>query len=306
MKEQNTKLETKRVIIYLCITFLMTIVYCVGIIYPLNNHADIRTAPSMTVQLLIAVVMFFPALGVVLTRLVTKEGFKNAWIHPRFKENVKYYLIAWFGPGILTLLGAVLYFVLNPGSFDPACSYFEQLLISAGASADMIPMPLSTLLLIQCVQALLFGPILNFVTCFGEEWGWRGYLMPKMSQKLPIIPMFFVTGIIWGLWHVPLTIIGHNYGTGYKFFPFAGIAAMCLFCTVVGTFLSYLSLKTQSCIPAVLGHAGVNSISTVGMYFTKDGGNPFLGPVPSGIVGMIPFIIVVIILLTSTKKNIVQ
>lgn len=70
MKETNAKLETKRVIIYLCITFLMTIVYCVGIIYPLNNHADIRTAPSMTVQLLIAVVMFFPALGVVLIRHV--------------------------------------------------------------------------------------------------------------------------------------------------------------------------------------------------------------------------------------------
>lgn len=34
--------------------------------------------------------------------------------------------------------------------------------------------------------------------------------------------------------------------------------------------------------------------------------NPFLGPVPSGIIGMIPFIIVVIILLTNTKKNIVQ
>ena len=137
------------------------------------------------------------------------------------------------------------------------------------------------------------------------ERGFTLFMTPCVAKERTLYGTgYIVSGIIWGLWHVPLTIIGHNYGTGYKFFPFAGIAAMCLFCTVVGTFLSYLSLKTQSCIPAVLGHAGINSISTVGMYFTKDGGNPFLGPVPSGIIGMIPFIFVVILICIDTKKNV--
>jgi hypothetical protein len=43
-----------------------------------------------------------------------------------------------------------------------------------------------------------------------------------------------------------------------------------------------------------------------GMYFATDGGNPFLGPAPTGIIGMIPCIIVAICMvihLCKTKKG---
>ena len=158
-------------------------------------------------------------------------------------------------------------------------------------------MPLVTLVIIQALTGLFLGPIMNFVTCFGEEWGWRGYLLPKMSKKLSAIPMLLVNGIIWGLWHAPLTAIGHNYGVGYPGFPFTGILAMCVFCIVMGIVLSYVSMKTQSCIPAVLGHGAINSNAGIGLYFTADGGNPFIGPAPTGIIGAIPFIVVAILLL---------
>lgn len=167
---------------------------------------------------------------------------------------------------------------------------------AAGAGADTLPIPLSVLMLSQAFTGLFFGPIMNIVTCFGEEWGWRGYLLPKMAEKLPAIPMLLINGVIWGLWHAPLTAIGHNYGVGYPGFPFAGIAMMCFFCIVVGVFLSYVSMKTKSCIPAALAHGGINSIAALGMYFTKDGGNPFVGPAPTGIVGGLPFIVVAVII----------
>jgi len=183
-----------------------------------------------------------------------------------------------------------------------------QVVESSGGSASDIPMPLPVLLGIQCVEAFLLGPVLNCVTCFGEEWGWRGYLVPKMSEKMSGIPMVLVTGIIWGLWHVPLTIVGHNYGTGYPGFPFTGIAAMCLFCIVMGTFLSYVTLKTKSCIPAVIGHGAINSIAAIGMYFTVDGGNPFVGPTPTGVIGMLPFIVVAVVMCVVYfgKKNVME
>lgn len=60
---------------------------------------------------------------------------------------------------------------------------------------------------------------------------------------------------------------------------------MCIFCIVVGTFFSYVSLKTKSCIPAVIAHGSLNEFSPIAMYLTKDGGNPFIGPVPIGIIG---------------------
>ena len=121
--------------------------------------------------------------------------------------------------------------------------------------------------------------------------------------------MLLVNGVIWGLWHAPITALGHNYGVGYPGFPFTGIAAMCVFCIVVGAFLSYVSLKTQSCIPAILGHGAINSIAGIGLYMTKDGGNAFIGPAPTGIVGMLPFIIVGVILIIryqSEKKKLTK
>lgn len=303
MKENNQKLEIKRIIIYIGTTFALTWIYCLAVIYPMMKGETLSGVPAVMTQLLVAAAMFFPAIGVCITRLVTKEGFKNAWIRPNFKGNMKVYLLAYFGPGILTILGTVLYFVIFQGSFDPECGYMKLTLEAAGTPVDAMPMPLSTLLLIQGVQALVLGPIMNFVTCFGEEWGWRGYLLPKMKEKFSTIPLLLISGVIWGLWHAPLTIVGHNYGVGYPGFPFTGILAMCLFCTVMGVFLSYVSLKTKSCIPAVLGHGAVNSFAAIGMYFTKDGGNPFVGPAPTGVIGMIPFMIAAVVMALSLKKS---
>lgn len=307
MKETNEKLETKRILIFLGITFFITYAYCFGVVYPMMDTANVRNGMSSLSTLLIAAVMFFPTIGVLLTRLITKEGFKNAWLHPHFKGNMKTYLLAYFGPSILTFLGILVYFLIFPSQYDSEFGFVQMSLEATGASADMYPMSLFTLVIVQALTGLFLGPIMNFFTCFGEEWGWRGYLLPKMAEKLPAIPMLLVNGIIWGLWHAPITAIGHNYGIGYPGFPFTGIVAMCCFCIVMGIFLSYVSIKTKSCIPAVLGHGAINSIGGIGMYFTVDGGNPFIGPAPTGIIGAIPFIVVSVIMLvlyfrTDKKK----
>lgn len=303
MKENNQKLEARRILIYIGVTFVLTWMYCLAVIYPMMNGETLNGVPAIATQFLVAAAMFFPAIGVLITRLVTKEGFQNAWIRPNVKGNVKYYLLAYFGPIVLTILGTILYFVIFRGTFDLDCGYMKLTLEAAGTPAEAIPMPLSTLMLIQAVQAIFLAPVLNFVTCFGEEWGWRGYLLPKMKEKFSTIPTLLITGVIWGLWHAPLTIVGHNYGVGYAGFPFTGILAMCLFCTVMGVFLSYVSLKTKSCIPAVLGHGAINGFAAIGMYFTKDGGNPFVGPAPTGVIGMIPFIIAAVIMVWDLKKD---
>lgn len=301
--ETTNKQNLKRIGIFLAITFGLTWGYCFFLLYPLVNGESLSGIPAMATQLLVAACMFFPAIGVLLTRLVTKEGFKDTWLKPNIQKNIKFYLLAWFGPGILTLLGSALYFLLFKGSFDPNCGYMKLTLEAAGAPADAIPIPLSMLLMIQLVQAFILSPILNFVTCFGEEWGWRGYLLPKMSKQLPTASTLLLSGIIWGLWHAPLTAIGHNYGMGYDGFPFTGIAMMCLFCIVMGIFLSYVSLKTKSCIPAILGHGAANGIAAIGIYFTTDGGNPFIGPAPTGIIGLIPFILVAVFMVIHLQRN---
>ena len=300
---ENKNQDLKRILIYLLITFALTWAYCLVVVYPVANGESLSGVPSLITQLSVVVVMFFPSIGVFLTRLVTREGFQNSWLKPNLKKNIRYYLLAWFGPAILTLAGMGIYFLLFPDDLDLSFGYFVSTLEAAGAPMETLPIPIELLMLVQCVQAILLAPLMNFITCFGEEWGWRGYLVPKTKGLLPTVPMLLITGIIWGLWHAPLTIIGHNYGLGYPGFPFTGIAMMCLFCVVVGIFLSYVTLKTNSCIPAILGHGAINGFAAIGIYFTKDGGNPFIGPAPTGFIGMIPFMIVAFFMVISLSKK---
>ena len=291
----------KRLTIFLILTFIATWLYCLIFVYPRANA--VSAEETSTLQLFIAATMFIPAICVIITRLITKEGFQNSMIKPNFKGNMKIYLLAYFGPSILILLGAIVYFLIFPKQFDINCGYLLQSYEAMGVDVETMPMPANLLMFSQGITAILFGPIINFVTCFGEEWAWRGYMVPKMAENMKTIPMLLVSGVIWGLWHAPLTIIGHNYGIGYFGYPFTGIFAMSLFCTVIGIFMSYLTLKTKSCIPAVLTHGAINAFAAIGTYFTVDGGSTFIGPAPTGVIGMIAFIIVDIFLVKAMVKS---
>ena len=290
-------MNKKRLTIFLVLTFVATWLYCLIFVYPRANAVSAEEVS--TLQLFTAVTMFIPAICVIITRLITREGFHNSMIKPNFKGNIKTYLLAYFGPSILTLIGAIVYFLIFPKQFDINCGYLAETYKAMGVDIGLTALPLNMLMLSQGITAILFGPIVNFVTCFGEEWAWRGYMVPKMAENMKPLPMLLVSGVIWGLWHAPLTVVGHNYGMGYWGYPFTGILVMCLFCTVIGDFMSYITLKTQSCIPAVLAHGAINAFVSIGIYFTVDGGNPFVGPAPTGVIGMIAFIVLDVFLIKT-------
>ncbi|WP_226008029.1 CPBP family intramembrane glutamic endopeptidase [Natrinema salinisoli] len=47
-----------------------------------------------------------------------------------------------------------------------------------------------------------------------EEFGWRGFLQPRLQEQRSALFAAVVIGIIWALWHAPLTIGGT--GAGYE------------------------------------------------------------------------------------------
>lgn len=304
MKKEIT-VTTKRILIFIGITFFITYALEFGILYPLSNKTgtDLTGTTTIILQLATAGMMFLPSVGVLLTRLITKEGFKDCWIKPNFKGHMKYYVMAWFLPALCIVLGAVVYFLIFRKDFDSNLGYLDQLY-----QAQNIKLAQSQLFLVaisQILSGIFISPILNIFTCFGEEWGWRGYLLPKMKEKLPIIPMLFVNGVIWGLWHAPLTILGHNYGVGYQGYPFTGIFAMCCFCIVMGVFMTYITLKTGSCLPAAIAHGSLNGLAAAGTLFLSVDAtvNPFLGPAPIGIIGGIFFLLLAVILSIRLAKE---
>ena len=292
MKTKGFDSNAKRILIFLGITFGITYLYEIGVVGRLL-HSGNKEIEAVG-QLLVAMAMFIPAISVAITRLITKEGFADSWIRPNLKGNVKYYLFAWFGPVVLTILGAILYFLLFPDELTFDMEYLATAYKANGVTLEASQ--LRGMIAGQAVIAILLAPVMNAVTCLGEEWGWRGYLLPKMSERFRIIPILLIYGVIWGLWHAPLTVLGHNYGLGYAGYPYLGIIAMCIFCIVMGTIFSYVSLKTKSCLPAVIAHGSINGFASIAVYFSKDGGNPFIGPAPTGIIGAAAFIITAIVL----------
>ena len=296
-------MEKKRIVIYVALAYGLAWALWFAVVYPMVNGDGLGTS----VQLAIAAGMFAPAIAAALTRLITKEGFKDAWIKPRaFKKTWRYYVLAWFGPLALVLAGAALYFLINPADFDPSMGYVIQA-TREQAEAMGVEMTVDDetirLTQIASLATLVIAPAINAVTCFGEEWGWRGYLLPHLLERFSIIPTLLISGIIWGLWHAPITLIGHNYGLGYAGYPFTGIAAMCLFCIVVGVFMSYVTLRTGSCLPAVFAHGMVNGSAAMGLIFSATGGNPFVGPAPTGIVGGAFFIVAAVFMVRDLMRR---
>lgn len=295
----------KRVLIFLAITFALSWIYEFVVVYPLVE-SDVSQGISATATFAIGAVMFLPAIGVALTSLVTREGFKNCVLKPYpWRKSLPWFLVAWFGPAILVAFGAVVCFLIFPGDFDPQDAQFaamlERQMADSGVQADL---PSVVVLAgVQIAVGVLLGPLLNIATMFGEEWGWRGYLMPKLAQRLSIVSTLLISGIIWGLWHAPITALGHNYGLGYPGWPITGIFAMCVFCVVCGIFLSYVTIRTGSCLAAAFGHGALNALAGTSTIFAAAGVSPFIGPSPTGIIGGCGFIFVAIFMLFDLRRR---
>lgn len=302
--EMEEKDNLKRILIFLGVTFVLTYFVEIAMIAPMIGDPDINKA--MAAQSLITGVMFIPALSVFITRLLTREGFRgeDMYFNLKLKGNLKYYGLVWFGFGILTLAGTVLYFIVFPKQFDGNLGYAAAVL-NAQTQEALEVSQVRQIMAAQAVTGFLLSPFMNIVYCFGEEWGWRGYLLPKLSRRFGLVRGVLFDGVIWGLWHAPLIVMGHNYGVGYRGFPYVGILAMCLFCVVIGIILCYVTIRTHSCVPAVLGHGMINGFSTIGIFCTslENPYNVFLGPAPTGLIGGAGFLGVAAVLLWKLIKE---
>jgi membrane protease YdiL (CAAX protease family) len=281
----SENLDTKRIAIYLAFAFGIAwstglVIYLTG---GLSNSPSLATGTPLTLALalLSTAYMGAPALAHVLTRVLTREGWRDSYLRPQIRRGWPYWVAAWFLPGILTILGGVVYFALFPGYYDPSLKVVRDLLAKSGQ-----PLPIDPALLVvaQIIQAMLVAPIINSLFTFGEEFGWRAYLQPRL-MPLGERRAFVLMGIIWGVWHWPVIAMGYNYGADYPGAPWLGMLGMVWFTFLVGTLIGWLALRAGSVWPAVIGHAAVNGIAGLGMLFVQGKPNLLIGPMPLGVVG---------------------
>lgn len=106
--------------------------------------------------------------------------------------------------------------------------------------------------------AVILVPVMVLVTivlAFGEEAGWRGYLLPLLQTRLSALSASLVVGVVWFLWHIPLLYLPGQQ-TGGKAFPIVLFGATVILSSVLYT---WLYNNTRGSVLAVtLLHAGLN------------------------------------------------
>lgn len=109
----------------------------------------------------------------------------------------------------------------------------------------------------QCLGVMLaFGALENCKYAAGEEIGWRGYMLTRLvdsGMRAPIL----ISGLAWGLWHVPLIVSG-QYAAGLH-----PILSVCLFVAGIvaaGYVFAWLRLSSGSIWPCIWGHAAWNEV----------------------------------------------
>ncbi|WP_205649451.1 CPBP family intramembrane glutamic endopeptidase [Agromyces sp. LHK192] len=112
------------------------------------------------------------------------------------------------------------------------------------------------------VATLPFATLISCFAAFGEELGWRGWLQPAL-RPLGIVPALLITGVIWGLWHAPIILLGYN----YQRTDLVGVLCMVAFCVLAGFVIGWMRLRSASVWPAVVAHGAVNTATSQYLFF---------------------------------------
>ena len=246
--------------------------------------------------------MLLPASCAIILQLIHKEKpFRNLSISFRFN---RWFIIAGFVPIIAAFMALGISLFFPNVSFS---SSFEGVLQQVPddkkelAMEQLLKFPPAIFLLISVLQAIAAGYTINAVFAFGEELGWRGFLLKALKEKKFLL-VSLITGIVWGIWHFPLILRGHNYPQH----PVLGVGMMVIFCVLLAPVMTYIVIKSKSVITAAIFHGSLNAIAGISVLYLV-GGNDLT----NGLTGFAGFIALIIITLAFylfdkfiTKDNI--
>lgn len=144
------------------------------------------------------------------------------------------------------------------------------------------------------IPSLFLSFLVLWPNYFGEEYGWRVYLQNRLFPLLGGYKGALTLGIIWGLWHAPLILVGLNFPGQ----PLLGIVLMIISTIIMGIIFSYAVLKTGSVWIAVLLHLILDTIYPVAQYYIATPFSPVFS-FGTGIYGFALLALFVVVLLKS-------
>lgn len=192
--------------------------------------------------------MLMPALSAFIIEKINKKKNIKKRLLISFKPN-KWFFVAWLITpliaaatfGISLLLPEVSFSANMDGMFERYANILspEQIEEMKNSFQNMPIHPFWITLL----QGLFAGITINAIAGFGEELGWRGFLLRQLNQQ-SFLKASLLIGFIWGIWHSPIILMGHNYPQH----PEIGVLMMTIWCILLSPLFLYITLKSKSVI----------------------------------------------------------
>ena len=304
------KPDLKRIAIFIAIAYAIAWAAAIAIFLTGGLSRSPIVIPgtgfTLAVILLSTAYMWAPAVANVLTRVITREGWQDLYLGARWVESWMYLCAAWFVPTLLALVGGAVFFLLFPGYFDPTFRSAQVIIDQMAATTGrQVPLTAIDFVAVQVASAAFMAPLVNGISTIGEEFGWRGYLQPKLLP-LGYRKSMILIGVIWGVWHFPLIAMGQNYGFGYAGYPWTGMLAMTWFTIQLGILLGWMTLRCKTIWPAVFGHGAINGIAAAPTLFYYGPHMPLLGPAMTGVITAIPMTLLSLYLLWKPGGSILE
>jgi membrane protease YdiL (CAAX protease family) len=292
----NSTIDRKRIFIFVVIAYGISIALGLTIYFNggLMGSSPYVTAPLATV--LLQVLMFAPTVAHIVTRLITREGWSNTLMRPNLRRGWRFYLAAWLLPILATIVGGVIYYLLFPDRLDLSRTWARDIgLIVIGQDLDP-----ATFFITQVGVTLATAVTAGLLLGFGEEFGWRAYLLPKL-MPLGGRKAVLLAGVIHGIWHWPAIFMGYEYGFGYWGAPVVGPLLFVVFALCLSAFLAWVTLRTGSVWPAALGHGAVNASPLLMLFFARGDADRLIGPMPVGIIGGLGYAVLALLIFFSPR-----
>jgi membrane protease YdiL (CAAX protease family) len=268
-------LQRKSLIWFLLISFILA---WTMFLLPLASGAPGTQVRQTATIVSWTAAMWAPGIAALaVTRFVLKRPLKTLGLG-RLGEK-RTYLWAWLLPIGLAIATGIFTFLFSPDKLDLTFPALRQALAAAPGGGAI---PVGLIVAAQIAISFTLAPLFNTLFAMGEELGWRGFLLPSL---LPLGQWraILISGAIWGLWHAPAILQGHNYPSQ----PVLGVLMMTVFTVLYGAILSWLYLRTGSPWAPALGHGTLNAVAGLPVLFLTGIDITYTGTLASP-VGWIP------------------
>jgi uncharacterized protein len=195
-------------------------------------------------------IMWAPGLAAIAASIITRRSLKHIGWKP---WPVKWLAVGWLLPMIYAIPAYALVWIGGLGGV-PSPRFIER----ARMILDMPTQPHWLLISYAFVFITIINLLPAMLLSLGEEIGWRGFLVPELTDWIGLRGAAVLSGVIWACWHLPGVLSGGYGATGTP----KGYQVACFATMVVSTAvaLAWLRMKSGSIWPVAIAHATHNGL----------------------------------------------